>query len=92
MSFRKQIGLDNPKQLNVGYATWLIVILNIMIRSNYNDNTYKKNVIDFVRKHIKEINESKYLNKTRKFQMNLLIRSYPIYVIIYKIYLKIYRK
>lgn len=92
MSFQKKIGLNKPKQLNVGYATWLIVVLNIMIRSNHKDCAYRKKVIKFVKNHIEEINESKYLNKTRKFQMNLLIRCYVIYVITYKMYLKIYRK
>ena len=71
---------------------WLVVVLNIMIRSKYYDYDYKRNVMDFVGQHIKEINESNYLSKIRKIQMNILIRSYNIYVITYILYLKLYRK
>ena len=63
-----------------------------MIRRHHKDENYKKVTIDFVRKHIDEINKSNYLDNTRKIQMNLLINSYPLYVITYKLYLKICRK
>lgn len=80
-------GLNKPIHLNVGYATWLIVVLNIMIRSNHSDEQYKIEVMNFIKSHIDEINNSTYLNLTRKIQMNLLIRSFDLYRLAYKCYL-----
>lgn len=87
----KESGLENPRQLNVGYATWLLVVLNIMIRSQYEDVEYKRIVRTFIRGHVKEINKSSYLNLTRKIQMNLLIMCYPLYKVAYKKYLEKFR-
>lgn len=82
-------GLDKPVYLHVGYATWLVIVLNIMIRSGYKDDAYKKQVIDFVKKHIKEINNSTYLNTIRKVQFNILIISYALYKYAYLKYISI---
>lgn len=80
-------GLSKPIHLNVGYATWLIVVLNIMLRSQHNDVQYKNKVLNFVSDHIDEINKSTYLSITRKIQMNLLIKSFCLYKLAYKYYL-----
>lgn len=89
--YSKQNGLNPPVYLNVGYATWLIVILNIMIRSNFYDDNYKKKVIEFIKKH-QEIFNCTYLSRTRRIQIRLLIMYYPLYVLAYKTYLQINRR
>lgn len=81
-------GLTKPKHLNVGYITWLVVVLNIMIRSEHRDKIYRKRVQQKLRKHIKEINSDEYLNRTRKIQYNILAISFYVYKIIYLGYLK----
>lgn len=90
--YSQKNGLKEPINLNVGYATWLVVLLNIMIRSDYQDMLYRKKVKNFVKVHLNEINRCTYLNKTRKIQMNILVKSFPLYVLTYKIYLKKNRK
>lgn len=82
----------NRQHLNSGYATWLVVVLNIMIRSNHYDLNYIKLVKTFVKEHINEICKDNYLNLTRKIQFILLAFSYPLYKIFYKGFLGFFRK
>ena len=79
---------DKKENLNVGYLFWLIVVANIMIKSNHNDTVYFKKVQEFSRKIRNEVYNNKLLNKTRKFELILFGINLPLYKKIYKLYIK----
>lgn len=84
-------GLKPSINLKVGYIQWLIVVLNMMIRSNHYDHEYLNMVQSIIKDSKKEIKRNTYIGKVRKFQMLLLAYSYKVYVYIYMKYLKRHR-
>lgn len=87
--YTKQYGLQPAVHLNSGYVKWLIVVLNIMIRSYHTDLTYRCLVKKFIKKNLKEILFDPYVNSVNKFQILLIAYSYPIYK---RLYLYFYKK
>ncbi len=89
--FAKIHGLEKPVHLNVGYTFWLVVVLNIMIRSGHKDKAYLKQTRAAVKKHFFEIWNDKYIGITRKIQLSLVLCPYMFYKAVYLRYLKTVR-
>ena len=82
-----------PKLINVKIAqiNWYLVVANKMILAKKVDKNLVKDIKGKIKHIKKEIIKTKYLNKTRKFQMLLFYYSFSLYKIMYRQYLKQYR-
>lgn len=82
---------EAPKNLICGYIYWRVVVINIMIRSGYNDKDFVKETQDIINEHWSKIESNRILNRTRKIEYWLLSRFYRVYKILYKKYIAINR-
>lgn len=89
--YSKKYGLKPAVHLNSGYVKWLVVVLNIMIRSYHTDITYRNLVKKFIKQNLKEILFDRYVSSVNKFQILLIAYSYPIYKKLYIYFYKNYR-
>lgn len=74
----------NSKDIKVSKIQWYIVVLNKMIVSNEIDYNFLKEIRKMIKKYIILILNNKYLNKTRKIQIIILLINYKLYSYLYK--------
>lgn len=76
------------KNLNVGYLTWLVVVANIMIRSDAVDYAYIKTVQFFCKKNLKNVISNGYIGYDRKIEYLLFVINFNLYKKVYKLYIE----
>ena len=89
-SFGKRF-CSTDKNLSVGYAYWLVVIANMMIRSNYKDDEYFLKARSFTRKVLLRVMTNGILDFPRKIEIGLFAVVPDFYKLIYRIYLTLFR-
>ena len=77
-----------PKNLVCGYIYWRTVVNNMMVKSCYEDKKFTKKTQRIIRKHWKAIYNNQILNRTRKVELWLLAHCFPLYKVVYRIYIK----
>ena len=77
--------------LNVALVTWEIVFVNMMLRSNAQDDKIIKKIRMDARRYFDECKKSKYISKIRKVQIFLFAYNMPLYKLFYRLYKKKYK-
>ena len=77
---------DTTDNLEIGYLYWMVIVANMMIKSNVCDKEYIRKVQSVSRKNVLPILRNGIINKTRKIELILFGFSYSVYKLIYKEY------
>ncbi|WGE31935.1 glycosyltransferase family 2 protein [Actinobacillus genomosp. 2] len=79
---------DIESDLAVAKITWEIVFINMMLNSNYSDQTIVDKTRAFARKRILDVMKCEFIPNLRKFQITLFAYNFSLYKVLYARYKK----